>query len=124
MKYNKNNTLTYNILGDYMEIFLEILISIFFTFGIISFCEKLYYLFFDFKIKKYKKDTKSKVKLILEIDKYEDYIEELLKVLMYGEYSNLQNVVDKVEMIIPKKDEENIKKSKWFSNNYYLNVKK
>lgn len=124
MKYNKITVLTYNILGDNMNIFLEIIICLFFTFGVITFCEKIYYIIFDFKLKEYKKGRNSEVKLVLEIDKYYEYVDELLKILTYGEYTNLQNIVDKIEIIMPKEDVKNITNSKWYSNNYYINVKK
>ncbi len=116
--------MTYNILGDNMEYFIEIIIYLFFTFGIISFCEKLYFSFFNFKIQKYKKEDSGLVTLKIKIDKYEEYIEEVLKNLMYGDYDNLQYVIDKIEIITDKESANKIKESIWYSKNIELIVEK
>ena len=107
-----------------MDILIEILIYLFFTFGIISFCEKLYIAFFNFNIKKYKKENSGEIKLILKIDKYENYIDEVLRGIVYGDYENIQYITDKVEIVAPKSDLEKIKNSIWYSTNFKLIVKK
>ena len=82
-----------------MDILIEVLIYLFFTFGIISFCEKMYIAFFNFNLKKYKTKNSGEIKLILKIDKYENYIDEVLKGIVYGDYENIQYITDGLEII-------------------------